>query len=54
MRSKNKSDNVNESTGAVSLNQVITDWEEGSMAFRESMINYLEIIENDRVMGGAK
>ena len=41
-------------TESVSLKQAIANWQESSMALRESMDGLFEVLEDARVMGGAE
>ena len=41
-------------SGAISLKQAIANWQQSSMALRESMDGLFEVLEDARVMGGGK
>ena len=46
--------NGNGSAETISLKQAIANWQESSMALRESMDYLFEVLEDARVMGGAE
>jgi type I restriction enzyme M protein len=54
VRANNGNGNGNGAAETVSLKQAIANWQESSMALRESMDGLFEVLEDARVMGGAK
>lgn len=54
VRAGNGNGNGNRAIETVSLKQAIANWQESSMALRESMDGLFELLEDARVMGGAK
>ncbi len=54
VRADNGNGNGNGSTETVSLKQAIANWQESSMALRESMDGLFEVLEDARLMGGGK
>ena len=54
VRAENGNGNGNGAAEAVSLKQAIANWQESSMALRESMDGLFEVLEDARVMGGGK
>jgi type I restriction enzyme M protein len=54
VRAENGNGNGNGAAEAVSLKQAIANWQESSMALRESMGGLFEVLEDTRVMGGAE
>ncbi|MCA9473838.1 MAG: N-6 DNA methylase, partial [Nitrospira sp.] len=54
IRAENGNGNGNVATETISLKQSIANWQESSMALRESMAGLFEVLEDARVMGGAK
>ena len=54
IRADNGNGNGNGATETVSLKQSIANWQESSIALRESMDGLFEVLEDARVMGGAK
>jgi len=50
----NGNDNDIQEVERVSLKQAITNWQESSMALRKSMDGLFEVLEDVRVIGGAK
>ena len=54
VRADNGNGNGNGAADAVSLKQAIANWQQSSMALRESMDGLFEVLEDARVMGGGK
>jgi len=54
VRAENGNGNGNGAVETVSLKQAIANWQESSMALRESMDGLFDVLEDARVMGGAK
>ena len=54
VRADNGNGNGKGATETISLKQAIENWQESSMALRESMDRLFEVLEDARLMGGAK
>ena len=54
VRTDNGNGNGNGAVETVTLKQAIANWQESSVALRESMNCLFEMLDDTRVMGGAK